>query len=133
MGDVLVRNKAAEDFLTTVISAWAREFPEEAESFRQHVKRKHEALIHPSGLSRGGLLGYAGDIPVKIWYVVEAHHYGFFRNPRNVRLAHRLLMGPFVPGGARNFHYIDRRKGNESEPPAESSDSTALGLPDSQE
>lgn len=123
--NAFVRNQAAEEFLANVVAAWAREFPEEAEDFRQHIKQIRETLHKPSGMTRHGRMAWMGEIPVKVWYAVEAHHYKFFDDPRNQKLAHELLMGS-LPTAGKDFHFIDRR---ENAPPRNST----LTLPHCQE
>lgn len=111
--NVIIRGQAVDDFIQMVVNAWAVEYPERAASYRELIKKEYENLFKPSGVSKEGNLAYTGHIPAELFYVIEAHHYGFFNSPDNMNRFYKVVMGQYRPQCKNNFHYIDRRNDRE--------------------
>ena len=96
--NVLMRGKAAAEWLEQACLAWARAFPEQFAVWRQYCEQQKHALINPNGMSRDKTCAYEGSIPTAI-YNLACVKMGadFWEYPEHLRLAIQLLMGEYRP------------------------------------
>lgn len=69
--EILVRNKAIEDFLATVADAYHELYPDAHDAFLAAVRERSHALINPSGMSEGGTFLDLGCIPKHIYHFIR--------------------------------------------------------------
>lgn len=98
MPEILMRGKAASEWLENACLAWARAFPDQYAVWRQYCQEKQRTLVNPNGMSRKGTLAYEGSIPTAI-YMLACRQLGqdFWEYPEHLRMAINMLMGTYKP------------------------------------
>jgi len=95
---IIMKGKAASEWLEQVCLAWARAFPDQFAVWRQYCEQQKAALWKPNGMSREKTCAYQGSIPTAI-YTLACRKLGadFWEYPEHLRQAIQLLMGENRP------------------------------------
>jgi hypothetical protein len=118
--NIWIKDKGVEAYLERIFTIWARDCPAAYEEFLIALRAEYESLWTPSGMSKEGSMALKGIIPQDVYIVIEGKYPGFFRDPRNLYLAHRIMMGDYAtrPRSRRfpNMENLDVTKATESAP-----------------
>lgn len=96
MAEVLIKDKAIDDFLTECVAAFAELLPDLHAEFVEHVRRQSGALIKSTGMSPGGHFMNRMFIPARVYHFIRRQARkrlgieDFWADPRNYKRLCRI-------------------------------------------
>ena len=109
--EIIVKDKALNEWLENVALAWRAKFPERARLYSELLKSRIETLARPSGMSKTGNIRYCAEIPQELFYVINGKIHDFFKDPANVRKFQEYFIDEaFIPKHKKSKFYINNTK-----------------------
>jgi len=107
---IIVKNKALDEWLQNVALAWRAKFPQRAAMYEVLLKERASTLVNPSGMSADGTLKYTAEVPQELFHVIENKIPGFFRDMKCVRKFQEAFMGDLAPKSKPHSFFIEQKK-----------------------